>query len=325
MAIKKARVLANEERNKRIEQMDINELKKYLCLKNGQNPDKCFECVGKSTCKAGQRAIVLLSGKEKAEEKQTDGTEKKLTKKEITERNRMVFISACQQEAPIKWLMERDSISRDAAMVKLKYWAKRYPEEALRYDYTNSIARDVVQRRESSWNRLQKEQSMAEYREAMSHENPVEYLMESRGISKKQAVQKIGNWKINHGKIVPDTEEKTMTEHADQQSDKMSLDEFLGMVAGSDPGTVDKFIGMVDGNETNVADVEEVSKDREETDVSTAVPEESSVSAALAAKRDQIVRKMEKAEQEIAALQARIEELKKARESVEITIRLFTT
>ena len=106
MAYKAKRQADVEERNRKIAEMDIDELKSFLCMKSNHNPETCKNCTGSKNCVAGQRALVLMSQAEarkteqKPEEKKYTTAGK--TRAEVVAEARARFEDICQHEDMIQ-------------------------------------------------------------------------------------------------------------------------------------------------------------------------------------------------------------------------------
>ena len=128
MAIKKERITETEERNKKIKDMDIEEVKKYLCMKNMQNPEKCPNCASLSTCNAGQRVVVLMNekGKRSVSERKADGSRKAAeNRRKKTEQYIKQVLAAGD---PRQFLMQNEGLNYQKAQKKLNNWRRNYPE-----------------------------------------------------------------------------------------------------------------------------------------------------------------------------------------------------
>ena len=124
MAIKKRRTIENEERNKKIKEMDMEEVKKYLCMKNYQDPDKCEGCRGLETCNAGQRVMEL-----KAEQKAKNVVPKKKHygggRKTVAENYIRQILAS---DSPHDFLMQNEGINYKQARKKLENLHRNHPE-----------------------------------------------------------------------------------------------------------------------------------------------------------------------------------------------------
>ena len=124
MAIKKHRAIENEERNKKIKDMDMEEVKKYLCMKNYQDPNKCDGCLSISTCNAGQRVMEL-----KAEQKAKSDAPKM---KRYGGGRRVVAENYVRQilaaDSPHDFLMQNEGINYKQARKKLENLHRNHPE-----------------------------------------------------------------------------------------------------------------------------------------------------------------------------------------------------
>lgn len=208
MAIKKNRILDVEERNQKIETMGMQELRKYLCYKNNQDPNKCISCPGKMNCKAGQRAIVLLNEialQETMEaKKSTKGMSMNDRKKEV----QMKFIQAFSQQDPIAFVMEKYGNNRNLARTKLRMWAKSNPDIAEQYGFWEKL--NEADKRNGAIKR---------YEEAIKQPDPIAFMMDKYGWSKENAQHNLSQWKRRYGSV-----EK---EETNVNKDEISIEDFL--------------------------------------------------------------------------------------------------
>lgn len=226
MAIKKNRLIEIEERNNRIEDMGLSELKNYLCMKNGQNPKKCDGCPGINRCRAGQRAIVLLN-EQKLEEKKRQidiGSNKFGSPEKRSENAREKFIQAINQPDMIAFVMETYGNSRNCARENLKNWARKFPDIAEMYGFEKKFdaltlcRKTVITGDASEKQRVAKEK----YAEASSQPDPIAFCMEKYEWSRAKAVHNFGQWKRRYGEI--QKEEETVV------NDDISVEDFLNEV-----------------------------------------------------------------------------------------------
>lgn len=132
MAIKKNREAQVEDRNKKIKDMDWEEVKRYLCMKHYQNPEKCPGCLSLDTCNAGQRVMVLMAERDrrKADEekktmaKKTGNTQKGWRKAKSEEYIRTALAS----EDPREFLMREEGLDKNKARKKLENWRRNHPD-----------------------------------------------------------------------------------------------------------------------------------------------------------------------------------------------------
>lgn len=223
MAIKKNREINNQERNEKIEHMELDELKKFLCMKNYQNPEKCNGCPGLKNCKAGQRAVLLLN--EREQEKVKEYSPRGKTMGEIQDHARQTFIIAINKPDMIKYLMESEGISRNAAREKIKNWAKRYPEIAETYNYEekfSSLTRSLQPQNLKAYTDKRTSEALEKYREAAKQKKPVEFVMEKYGMDRKRASHTYYQWKSRYKKYEEPKEETEM-----ESNDEISIADFL--------------------------------------------------------------------------------------------------
>ena len=132
MAIKKNRNVAIKERNKKIKDMDMEEVKHYLCMKNNQNPDKCPGCLGLSTCAAGQRVMVLMNEREKRkaeEEKAANARKIGIAQRSWRREKSEEYIrKALASEDPREFLMREEGLDSNKARKKLENWKRNHPD-----------------------------------------------------------------------------------------------------------------------------------------------------------------------------------------------------
>lgn len=227
MAIKKNRMQSNEERNNKIEQMGLAELKQYLCMKNYQNPDKCKDCHGVKTCKAGQRAIVLLNERE-VQKLIEGGFRKGKSNEQVKEATKKRFMAAAVQEDPIKYVMETYGNNRNAAREKLKHWATVYPEIAEQYDFWNKLA-GVCSRTLGHFRSGPHKNTLnavERYKEAAAQSDPIAFVMEKYGWERKQALHNYNQWKQRYGEVKEEPEV-----NREPENDEVSVADFLAEVS----------------------------------------------------------------------------------------------
>lgn len=125
---------------KTIGEMDMDELRGYLCAKTLGNPKACISCTGFKGCQVGQRAVVLMgqyskvwdeeSGPEEPATKQPETTAQ--ASKPGTQTDKDNFRAACESGNARRWLYER-GYSAETAQEKLVYWVKHYPDITQQY------------------------------------------------------------------------------------------------------------------------------------------------------------------------------------------------
>ena len=219
MAIKKNRQVNVEERNEKIEHMGLIELKKYLCFKNNQNPEKCDGCPGIKNCKAGQRAVVLLSEREIRKMEENKST-KGIAVEDRVEEARKKFIVVCGQKDMIQYLIDHDGNTRNAAREKLKHWGKKYTDIAEQFNFWekfNSLSK--INYPTNGFNDQKTIEAKRKYREAAAQDNPIAFMMEKYGMDSKKAHHNFKQWEYRYGKI--EKEEQKVEE------DEVSVEDFL--------------------------------------------------------------------------------------------------
>lgn len=296
MAFKKNRLIAVEERNNRIEDMGLAELKKYLCMKNGQDPKKCDGCPGIKGCRAGQRAIVLLNEQELEEKKrQVDIGANRFGSCETRSRNaREKFIQAINQPDMIAFMMETYGNSRNCARENLKHWARKFPDVAEMYGFEKKFDELALCRKTViTGNALEKQRIAKEkYAEASSQPDPIAFCMEKYEWSRAKAVHNFGQWKRRYGEIKK--EEETVV------NDDISVEDFLNEVET----TIES---------TQKSDEEVAVPEKQDGGVET----QNQFFGDLNAKFNELAREKEK-------LERRIVWIEKAQEALKTTISLFT-
>lgn len=236
MAIKKNRMQSNEERNNKIEQMGLAELKPYLCMKNYQNPEKCKDCQGVKTCKAGQRAVLLLN--EREVKQVIDSGYKGKTMEQRREIARKKFVVAAAQDNPIEYVMKMDGNNRNAAREKLKHWAEMFPDIAEQYEFWNKLAGvcSKVLGHFRSGPHKNTLSAIGRYKEAAAQSDPIAYVMEKYGWERKQALHNYSQWKSRYGKV----EEEQEVKKEPEENDEVSVEEFLAGIEEEVVDTVSK-------------------------------------------------------------------------------------
>lgn len=127
---------------KTIGEMDMDELRGYLCAKTLGNPKTCISCNGFKGCQVGQRALVLMgqyrkvwdeqSVAEEPEPKQAGPETTAQASKPGTQTDKDNFRAACESGNARRWLYER-GYSEATAQEKLVYWVKHYPDITKQY------------------------------------------------------------------------------------------------------------------------------------------------------------------------------------------------
>lgn len=125
---------------KTIGEMDMDELRGYLCAKTLGNPKTCISCNGFKGCQVGQRALVLMgqyrkvwdekSGPEEPAPKPPETTSQASKPGTLTDKED--FRAACESGNARRWLYER-GYSEATAQEKLVYWIKHYPDITRQY------------------------------------------------------------------------------------------------------------------------------------------------------------------------------------------------
>ena len=125
---------------KTIGEMDMDELRGYLCAKTLGNPKTCISCNGFKGCQVGQRALVLMGQYRKVWDEQSGPKEPAPKPPETTDpaskpgtqTDKDNFRAACESGNARRWLYER-GYSDATAQEKLVYWVKHYPDITKQY------------------------------------------------------------------------------------------------------------------------------------------------------------------------------------------------
>jgi hypothetical protein len=149
---------AREEGDRAIQDMQMQELRRYLCAKTLGNPKTCVSCEGFKGCPVGQRALVLMNmetkdkaqyrkvwDEEKAREaekaqKENAQTEQAAPAKINTQADTADFLAACESGNARRWLLQK-GYSEAAAQEKLVYWIKHYPAITRQYGRQRILAK----------------------------------------------------------------------------------------------------------------------------------------------------------------------------------------
>ena len=289
MAFKKNRLIAVEERNTKIENMCMEELKRYLCMKNNQKPEKCLECAGLKSCKAGQRAVVLLNEIELDKISQTEDL-KRNNGSNRTEIARKKFIQAINQPDMIKFLMETYGGSRNLARENLKHWARMFPDVAERYEFERKFGelslKTITKINGSALGK--RTDAIRKYEEAKAQDDPIAYCMSVYGWDRAKAVHNYGQWKRRYGEMMEDKK---------VDNEEISVEEFL--------------------RENGVERTEEVIQDEQENEKQDGLSKEmADFSGELNAKYRELEREKEK-------LKDRLSWIEKAQEALAMTLNIF--
>lgn len=136
--------------NQLIEKMDLEEVRRMMCPKSRGNVEKCKNCEGFKTCRAGQRAMRLVAEQIEETAKKTaptfvqkwkEGEPEKVSNNQ-TSIEREEFRQACASGNAWHWLMENKKLSKDAAGELLSKLVRKYPN--ISADYGGS--RRIMQR-----------------------------------------------------------------------------------------------------------------------------------------------------------------------------------
>lgn len=126
--------------SKTIGEMDMDELRGYLCAKTLGNPRTCISCNGFKGCQVGQRALVLMGQQRKVLDEQSGPEQPAPKPPETTDQasnpgtqtDKDNFRAACESGNARRWLYER-GYSEATAQEKLVYWVKHYPDITRQY------------------------------------------------------------------------------------------------------------------------------------------------------------------------------------------------
>ena len=126
--------------SKTIGEMDMDELRGYLCAKTLGNPRTCISCNGFKGCQVGQRALVLMGQYRKVWDEQSEPEQPAQKPPETTDpasnpgtqTDKDNFRAACESGNARRWLYER-GYSAATAQEKLVYWVKHYPDITQQY------------------------------------------------------------------------------------------------------------------------------------------------------------------------------------------------
>lgn len=124
----------------RIEEMELDELTRYMCPKTHGDPEKCLdECPGFKTCRVGQRAAVLLAEEKKpravtccapppAREPVSVPDEIPDLNEERHLRGRASCVDVLAQEDPVGYLVKVKGLKPKSAQSTLNRWRRKYPD-----------------------------------------------------------------------------------------------------------------------------------------------------------------------------------------------------
>lgn len=298
MAIKIGRQAMVEERDRKIEEMDIEELKKYLCMKNYQKPEKCFDCPGINTCKAGQRAVVLLDAKQREEVEESKSTYNDARKERIREK----FLEVLSKDNMTDFLVESEGLTRASARAKMIYWKNQFPEIASEHGFAEKFAAERRQQSETEYNKGLRQEGIERYKEAMAHDDPIKFVMSKYGIDRGQSIAKLSGWRNRYKDIDIHMEEQQV-----DNNDEVSVEDFLK--------EVESHAGIT--SEEKQPDEETASEQKGERINACGIP------AVLVDKANEIGRAMDKIKQQIDTMKQRYDELKKAQDAVMLTMEIM--
>lgn len=128
---------------KKIEEMNLEELRPYLCAKSHWDYHACLNnCPGLSRCKAGQRAVVLVNEAAKEKSKFVKVLDESGTQEKPEKGDRALLRAACESGNAWHYLMENNHLSKDAARELLGRLIRENPGVAAEY----GGSRRIVQR-----------------------------------------------------------------------------------------------------------------------------------------------------------------------------------
>ena len=194
MAIKAKRAANVEERNRKIAEMDIDELKDFLCMKSNRNPETCKNCTGSKSCVAGQRAMVLMNEAEARKAERKPEEKKKspvagMKRAEVIAKARARFEDICQHDDMIGYTMQITGWDRDTSVIRINMWKASYPDIAEKYNFRERY--DVLLKSNS---RKLEEENRQQFIAACQAGDIVKHVMDTFEIARKRARSKIRYW-----------------------------------------------------------------------------------------------------------------------------------
>lgn len=119
---------------------DLASLKRYACQRYKYQREwymNCFECASRKTCKAGQRAIVIMDNETKAPEPE----KKEVTPVENAEmKKRQDIIRIFEQEDPVKALLESSgNVKPQSVYLKINTLRKQFPDLEEKYHMLEKV------------------------------------------------------------------------------------------------------------------------------------------------------------------------------------------
>lgn len=117
--------------NQLIDKMDLEQARRMMCPKSNGNPEKCKNCDGFRTCKAGQRVARLITENIETIRKKTEPVYVQKWKEDTTPppapNERDEFRKACESGNAWHYLMETKGLTKDAAGELLSKLIRRFP------------------------------------------------------------------------------------------------------------------------------------------------------------------------------------------------------
>ena len=247
-------------REKKIEEMNLEELRPYLCAKSHWDYHACLNnCPGLSRCKAGQRAVVLVNEAAKEKSRFVKVLDGSGTQEKPEKGDRALLRAACESGNAWHYLMENNHLSKDAARELLGRLIRENPGVAAEYGGSRRIVQrpkvvsitpvkagepEETKEPQQANEPLPTEEikpepekkprkmdsrtvaAMERFTAAIASGDPIKWVMENTGCNYKAAVQRIRTWIERFPEIAEENggKEKLFYPHLISAEKKESMD-----------------------------------------------------------------------------------------------------
>lgn len=279
----------------------LEELKHYCCPKIAHEKEwymRCIDCPSINNCSTGARAVELL-------EKSTSSSPINSWNAKTNEKARSDFEKALLSGDPCAWLVKHRGITENAARTTMAKWRRKYPDIDAKYEKDNVKGPKGLRINPQVFKRI---------RDVFSHEDPVQYLVESRGVKRTSAVEMIRQWIKKYPELA---KELHMKERVSNRSKSSSVDIQKGdekeMSKPIDEEmTVEEFLKEQEPDVASMrpSSIVEANKPIESDAFRSAYL--SNTAAGIKGKRNDILKEMTALEDQIAVLKKNIQTLEDA-------------
>ena len=208
----------------KIEELGLEDLKKYACPKNQHKKEWYLDCLddcpGFATCKVGHRVMAILDSSTRHEEKPE---KKHMTIAEYqalrAERSKEDCKTAIASGDPYKWLLEHGR-TKKAAQTLLSKWKRKY------YDLFGYAAPPAIPEGYKAVSERRKAELIERIKTAVASGDVIEWLI-AQGKTREQATNTRSDWRRKYPELFENygKEQKPMNEI--QPEDEISLESFI--------------------------------------------------------------------------------------------------